>query len=54
MSEHPLESLSAYLDGELQAAERMAVEAHLADCPGCRKAQAEQPGEMREAHGGQA
>jgi hypothetical protein len=30
------ELLSAYLDGELPPARERAVEAHLADCPGCR------------------
>ena len=36
MSEHPNERLSAYLDGELDAASRTAVEAHLAACAECR------------------
>jgi len=35
-SDHPCEALSALVDGELQAGERAAVEAHLAACPVCR------------------
>lgn len=37
MSDHPLESLSALLDGELAADERRAVEAHVASCPSCAR-----------------
>lgn len=33
---HVTESLSAYLDGELRAAERARIEAHLVDCADCR------------------
>src|SRR4051794_7403373 len=33
--------LSDYLDGELNSAERMALERHLAACPGCRAVLAE-------------
>lgn len=32
---HPEEHFSAYLDGELEAAEHQAVEAHLAECSAC-------------------
>ena len=35
---HPREALSAYLDGELPADERRAVELHLAGCPPCAAA----------------
>jgi putative zinc finger protein len=35
VSGHERERLSAYLDGELRAAERAGVEAHLAACPEC-------------------
>ncbi|HUL80223.1 MAG TPA: zf-HC2 domain-containing protein, partial [Vicinamibacteria bacterium] len=35
MSDHERERLSAYLDGELEVAERAAVEAHLAACDEC-------------------
>lgn len=38
---HPHADLSAYLDDELAAAERTAVEAHLAGCAGCRARLAE-------------
>jgi hypothetical protein len=38
---HPAEQLSAYLDGELAAAERAAVEAHLRTCGVCTRAVAE-------------
>ncbi len=38
---HVEDALSAYLDGALPAAERAAVEAHLAACPACRTALAE-------------
>jgi hypothetical protein len=33
---HPVDSLSALLDDELEAGERNQVESHLALCPGCR------------------
>ena len=33
---HPLEDLSAYLDGELDGGRRAAVESHLAACDSCR------------------
>jgi len=33
---HPLEDLSAYLDGELDGGRRVAVESHLAACDSCR------------------
>jgi hypothetical protein len=33
---HPLDDLSAYLDGELDPARRATVETHLAACDGCR------------------
>jgi anti-sigma factor RsiW len=36
MTVHLDDRLSAYLDGELSAGERAAVEAHLADCEACR------------------
>lgn len=32
-----LERLSAYLDGDLSAPERAAVEAHLRQCPNCAR-----------------
>ncbi|MGH7588403.1 MAG: anti-sigma factor family protein [Gemmatimonadota bacterium] len=35
MSEHPTERLSAYLDGDVAAPDREAVERHLATCPEC-------------------
>lgn len=35
MTEHPTERLSAYLDGDLAAPDREAVERHLAACPEC-------------------
>ena len=35
MSDHATERLSAYLDGDLEPAEREAVERHLAACPEC-------------------
>jgi anti-sigma factor RsiW len=44
------ELLSAYLEGELAAAERAEVESHLAACPGC----AELAGLMRETLGATA
>src|SRR5205085_5523152 len=34
---HPLDDLSAYLDGALPALERQALEAHLGGCPDCRR-----------------
>ncbi len=37
MSAHVVESLSAYLDGELAAAERQAVESHLQVCDECTR-----------------
>lgn len=37
MTEHPRETLSAYVDGELSPAEHVAVEAHLASCGECRE-----------------
>jgi hypothetical protein len=37
MIEHPLESLSALLDGELADAERRGVESHVAGCPSCAR-----------------
>jgi hypothetical protein len=37
VSPHPVESLSAYLDGELPDAERRGVAAHLAGCPSCAR-----------------
>jgi len=37
MSAHPVESLSALLDEELDDAERRVVEAHLAACPSCAR-----------------
>ena len=36
MTEHPAEALSAYLDGDLDAAGRAAIEAHLDGCGECR------------------
>jgi len=33
---HPVKSLSAYLDGEIPAPERALLEAHLAGCASCR------------------
>ncbi len=36
MSTHPLAVLSDYLDGDLDAAARAAVDVHLADCAQCR------------------
>lgn len=41
MSEHILEHLSAYLDGELSAAERERFRAHLAECASCSNRLAE-------------
>ena len=38
MSAHITEYITAYLDGELSAAERTEVEAHLAHCAECRTA----------------
>ncbi|HKY61558.1 MAG TPA: zf-HC2 domain-containing protein [Gemmatimonadota bacterium] len=35
MSEHPIDLLSAYLDGDLAAPDREAVERHLAGCRAC-------------------
>jgi hypothetical protein len=35
MSSHPAERLSAFLDGELSAADRAQVESHLRECPAC-------------------
>jgi hypothetical protein len=37
VAEHPGDRLSAYLDGELDAAARAAVDAHLRDCAACRQ-----------------
>lgn len=37
MSEHPAERLSAYIDGELTAAERTSVEQHLETCADCQR-----------------
>lgn len=37
MSPHPVESLSAFLDDELENAERRGVAAHLAACPSCTR-----------------
>jgi Putative zinc-finger len=36
MNTHPLDTLSDYLDDDLDAATRAAVDAHLAACQGCR------------------
>jgi anti-sigma factor RsiW len=36
MTSHPLDTLSAYLDDELDAPARVAVDAHLAGCASCR------------------
>ena len=36
MSTHPLAALSDYLDGDLDATARAAIDAHLADCADCR------------------
>lgn len=36
MTEHPEELLAAYVDGELDAADRRAVQAHLRSCERCR------------------
>ncbi|HZD17476.1 MAG TPA: zf-HC2 domain-containing protein [Actinomycetota bacterium] len=41
MSEHVIESLSAYLDGELDGAERDVIEGHLSVCPDCAAALAD-------------
>jgi hypothetical protein len=35
VSSHPAERLSAFLDGELSAADRAQVEGHLRECPAC-------------------
>jgi Putative zinc-finger len=35
VSSHPAERLSAFLDGELSAADRAQVESHLRECPAC-------------------
>ncbi len=40
LEEHLGERASAYLDGELDASERAAADAHLAGCPACRAAMA--------------
>lgn len=37
MTNHDTQQLSAYLDGQLTAAGRQRVEAHLRDCPACRQ-----------------
>ena len=37
MSVHPVDSLSAFLDDELEDAQRRGVEAHLAACPSCAR-----------------
>ncbi len=37
MSEHPTERLSAYIDGDLAAAERTSVEHHLETCADCQR-----------------
>lgn len=37
MTQHPLESISAYADGELTAHEERQVEAHLAACTECAR-----------------
>lgn len=39
---HLDDQLDAYLDGELSAAERSALDAHVADCASCREAVAQQ------------
>jgi len=36
MSKHVMESLNAYLDGELKGSQLQQVEAHLVECPVCR------------------
>jgi Putative zinc-finger len=41
MSTHPLTDLSDYLDGDLDAAARAAIDAHLAGCAECRAAVAD-------------
>ncbi len=43
--------LNEYVDGTLDAAARAAVEAHLAECAGCREAVAELRALVAEAHG---
>lgn len=37
MNRHPVESLSAYVDGELPPDEAAAIEAHLASCTECAR-----------------
>ncbi len=37
MRQHPLESISAYADGELTEHEEKHVEAHLAECTECAR-----------------
>jgi anti-sigma factor RsiW len=52
MREHPLDRIGAYADGELGAAERQAVEAHLRACTECTRELAlirTMGGAMREA-----
>lgn len=41
MNEHPIESLSAYIDDELDQEERQALERHLTSCESCRTMAAE-------------
>lgn len=49
MGGHETERLSAYIDGELDAAGRAAVEAHLAECTECAAVLADLDGIVRDA-----
>ncbi len=50
MTDRWTDRLSEYLDGDLPAGERSALEAHLRDCPACRTAVEEQRRVVTRAH----